>query len=66
MPAAALTFFGAPSPRTLQFLRACAAATGNPDGFLRHALTALSVAVQRGNAGILNAAVAKWWQFGVR
>ena len=62
----ALTTFGAPGPRTRQLLKTCAAYTANPGGFLRHMMTALSVAVQVGNARIVMAATAAWWDNGVR
>ena len=62
----AFTTFGLPSRRTLSLLNKCAAQTGNADGFMRHMLSAVSVAIQRGNAQIINAAMARWWEFGVR
>ena len=62
----ALTTFGLPGPRTLQMLRRCASMTPHARGFMTHMMSALGVAVQRGNAGMINAAMASWWTFGVR
>jgi hypothetical protein len=62
----ALTVFGAPGIRTMQLLKRCAAFTSDPDGFLCHMLTALSVAVQVGNARMVMAATPRWWSCGVR
>jgi hypothetical protein len=62
----ALTTFGTLGPRSLALLRKCSQLTADPRGFMRHMCMALSVAVQIGNARILTAAVARWWESGVR
>lgn len=62
----ALTVFGLLSQKSTRFLREIGRYTADPTGFVRHASMALSVAVQRGNAGILHAALQNWWSFGVR
>jgi hypothetical protein len=62
----ALTTYGCLGQGSMTLLRRCARHTANPDGFLRHMCTALAVAVQIGNAGIVKAAVHQWWTYGVR
>jgi hypothetical protein len=62
----ALTVFGEPSKASLQLLRDISKHTADPGGFMTHALSALGVAVQVGNAGIVQAALVHWWDFGVR
>lgn len=49
----ALTTFGIPGPESLRLIRRFARYTADPTGFVRHMLSALSVAVQVGNARIL-------------
>jgi hypothetical protein len=61
----AMSVFGEPSPQALALLRDLSAYTLNPSGFMTHALSALGVAIQIGNAGIVQAALAKWWDWGV-
>ena len=60
----ALSVFGTPSQSSLTLLRKASRCTADPDGFLRHMFSALQVAVQVGNARILMAATAGWWQAG--
>ena len=62
----ALSTFGTLGPRSLTLLRHISKYTVDRRGFLSHMGMALSVAVQTGNARIVMAAMAKWWQFGVR
>jgi hypothetical protein len=62
----AFTTYGVPSKRTRALLLKCAYASGEGENFLRHALMALGVAIQRGNAQIIAAAHAEWWTSGVR
>jgi hypothetical protein len=62
----ALTVFGEPSKLSLQLLRDISRHTADPTGFMTHALSALGVAVQVGNAGIVQAALVRWWEYGVR
>lgn len=57
---------GTPGPKSLAFLRRCSSYTADPTGFMRHSLMALGVAIQIGNARLVNAATAGWWKFGVR
>ena len=62
----ALTTFGAPGKKTKAFLRDLSSYTADPDGFMRHMLSALDVAIQIGNARIVMAATEQWWNIGVR
>ena len=54
---AALTIFGVPGKGFTSLLNRCAKEVPDDKGFVRHMLTALSVAVQVGNAKILTSAV---------
>jgi hypothetical protein len=65
----AISTFGELGPKSTAFLRKVSANTADvthKSGFFRHARTALSVAVARGNAQIIAAAVAGWYDSGVR
>ena len=62
----AFTTSGTPGPKSLAFLRRCSNYTADPLGFMQHSLMALGVAIQIGNARLVNAAVAGWWKYGVR
>ena len=62
----AITTYGIPSKATMALLRRCAQHTSDREGFLRHMTAALQIAVHRGNAQMLNAAVEGWHRSGFR
>ena len=62
----AFTVFGVAGKRTVLLLKEIARYTYDRKGFLRHALQAINVAVQKGNAAILSSAVKEWRKAGVR
>jgi len=62
----ALSVFGQLGPASRSLIRRLGTFTATPGGFEAHMETALSVAVQVGNARILMAATATWWRRGVR
>ena len=62
----AFTAFGVAGKRTVLLLKEIARYTYDRKGFLRHALQAINVAVQKGNAAILSSAIKEWRKAGVR
>ena len=62
----AMTIFGQLGRKSLGMLKKCSRFTADPRGFMAHMTTALSVAVQLGNAQMVIAATHTWWENGVR
>ena len=63
----AFTTYGVPGPETLNFLnRVARAHTSDRAGCLSHLLMAMGVAIQKGNAQVVQAAVQDWYRRGVR
>jgi len=58
-------FMGTPGPVSLALLRKLSRATADPNGFMTHMLMACGVAISTGNARMVCAAVARWWDHGV-
>jgi hypothetical protein len=63
---AVFNHMGTPGPKTLALLRKLASTTVDPNGFLSHMLMACGVAISKGNGKMVSAAVARWWDYGVR
>ena len=61
----AFSAFGVLGNETLAFLRKCGGYTSDRHGFLRHAIMAIGIAIQRGNAQIISAATFQWRQTGI-
>ena len=63
----AFTTYGIPGPETLNFLTKVARAhSSDKNGCMSHLLMAIGVAIQKGNAQIVQAAVQDWYRRGVR